>query len=505
MAKSAAHRLCGRIVSAALLTTTLTHGLRISKHTLLSLSADGTDRLVALVQEEQDAAAARGEEPPLFGAKITGGGGGGERGLPLLLLLCFWRRFVACFACLGGICPAAPAGPATLCVARKVHYHDARNMFSAGTVGILAIAGPAGDAAVQRVVQVCTACSFGCRGIHAWRWAVVSLCWRHEPEHFAGRSAAGKHLLVRSCNPRANATHVSLPRPSASCSDTQQRPAAGRTCSRARLAVQWHLAACACGGEALLQLRRQRTADPNLTCRCNNAPQMNYCKQFNAKGDERRDPKLPESVTSRAQLAAMQLNCQLPVHAFSCCPICHCRRTAGRPIAIAAASRLPARRRLSRRDAPCRVGSSPSPAAPAPAPPACGGQGAPVGRSGAGGQAMWAAGWQCCPALRLQCAAAGRCLPCQVGCGLGWACPFQLAGLTLQSPTASTTASSCAAPAAAPQPRACIRERQARRWVWSAGWCKGCSAGRLPVQLLLPLSKEEGWKQGVGSVGCSKG
>ncbi|PRW59111.1 L-arabinokinase-like isoform X2 [Chlorella sorokiniana] len=62
------------------------------------LGSEGTDRLVALVQEEQDAAVARGEEPPLFGAKITGGGCG-------------------------------------------------------GTVGILAVAGPAGDAAVQRVVQ----------------------------------------------------------------------------------------------------------------------------------------------------------------------------------------------------------------------------------------------------------------------------------------------------------------------------------------------------------------
>ncbi|KAI7840483.1 hypothetical protein COHA_005784 [Chlorella ohadii] len=62
------------------------------------LGSDGTDRLVELVQQEQDAAAARREEPALYGAKITGGGCG-------------------------------------------------------GTVGILAVAGPAGDAAVQRVVQ----------------------------------------------------------------------------------------------------------------------------------------------------------------------------------------------------------------------------------------------------------------------------------------------------------------------------------------------------------------
>lgn len=40
--------------------------------------ADGTDRLVQLVQEEHDAAVARGEEPALYGAKITGGGCGGE-------------------------------------------------------------------------------------------------------------------------------------------------------------------------------------------------------------------------------------------------------------------------------------------------------------------------------------------------------------------------------------------------------------------------------------------
>lgn len=69
-------------------------------HAALSQSpADGTDRLVDLVQAEQDAAVARGEAPALFGAKITGGGCG-------------------------------------------------------GTVGILAVAGARGEAAVQRVVQV---------------------------------------------------------------------------------------------------------------------------------------------------------------------------------------------------------------------------------------------------------------------------------------------------------------------------------------------------------------
>lgn len=41
--------------------------------------ADGTDQLVALVQEEHDAAAAGGQPPALYGAKITGGGCGGER------------------------------------------------------------------------------------------------------------------------------------------------------------------------------------------------------------------------------------------------------------------------------------------------------------------------------------------------------------------------------------------------------------------------------------------
>lgn len=39
--------------------------------------ADGTDRLVQLVQEVHDGATARGEEPALYGAKITGGGSGG--------------------------------------------------------------------------------------------------------------------------------------------------------------------------------------------------------------------------------------------------------------------------------------------------------------------------------------------------------------------------------------------------------------------------------------------
>ncbi len=52
-----------------------------ASHTLCALPnspAEGTDRLVELVQQEQDAAAARGEEPALYGAKITGGGCGGE-------------------------------------------------------------------------------------------------------------------------------------------------------------------------------------------------------------------------------------------------------------------------------------------------------------------------------------------------------------------------------------------------------------------------------------------
>ena len=57
------------------------HALRASQ-----LPADGTDRLVELVQQEQDAAAARREEPALYGAKITGGGCGGE----LLLLAGRW-------------------------------------------------------------------------------------------------------------------------------------------------------------------------------------------------------------------------------------------------------------------------------------------------------------------------------------------------------------------------------------------------------------------------------
>ncbi|PSC73262.1 L-arabinokinase-like isoform X1 [Micractinium conductrix] len=62
------------------------------------LGSDGTDRLVELVAEERAAAEAAGEEPALYGAKITGGGSG-------------------------------------------------------GTVCVLGVAGPRGEAALQRVVQ----------------------------------------------------------------------------------------------------------------------------------------------------------------------------------------------------------------------------------------------------------------------------------------------------------------------------------------------------------------
>lgn len=63
-------------------------------HALPKTPADGTDRLVELVQQEQDAAAARGEEPPLFGAKITGGGCGGEQ----------LASFTAAWAAAGAVC-----------------------------------------------------------------------------------------------------------------------------------------------------------------------------------------------------------------------------------------------------------------------------------------------------------------------------------------------------------------------------------------------------------------
>lgn len=91
------------------------------------LGSDGTDRLVQLVQEEHDAAVARGEEPALYGAKITGGGCG-------------------------------------------------------GTVCVLGVAGPRGEAALQRVVQR------------------YSLERRYEPKVFRGSSAGAAefgHLVLR--------------------------------------------------------------------------------------------------------------------------------------------------------------------------------------------------------------------------------------------------------------------------------------------------------------------
>lgn len=64
---------------------TLTH-MHIAPSCALSCCsiAEGTCRLVELVQQEQDAAVARGEEPALYGAKITGGGCGGGWALVLL-------------------------------------------------------------------------------------------------------------------------------------------------------------------------------------------------------------------------------------------------------------------------------------------------------------------------------------------------------------------------------------------------------------------------------------
>ncbi|KAL4423228.1 hypothetical protein ABPG77_000020 [Micractinium sp. CCAP 211/92] len=91
------------------------------------LGSDGTDRLVQLVQEERDAAAARGEQPALYGAKITGGGCG-------------------------------------------------------GTVCVLGVAGPRGEAAVTRVVQR------------------YSLERRYEPKVFRGSSAGAAefgYLVLR--------------------------------------------------------------------------------------------------------------------------------------------------------------------------------------------------------------------------------------------------------------------------------------------------------------------
>ncbi|KAL4434317.1 hypothetical protein ABPG75_000758 [Micractinium tetrahymenae] len=91
------------------------------------LGSDGTDRLVELVQEEHDAAVARGEEPALYGAKITGGGCG-------------------------------------------------------GTVCVLGVAGPRGEAAFQRVVQ---------------RYSQER---RYEPKVFRGSSAGAAefgHLVLR--------------------------------------------------------------------------------------------------------------------------------------------------------------------------------------------------------------------------------------------------------------------------------------------------------------------
>lgn len=408
---------------------------------------------MALAQEEQDAAAARGKETPLFGAKITGGGGGGEWGLPLLL----------CYA--GQLCRLVSSSAlAEFSLRRQLVLQrclwPAMSTTMTQETCFLQARSASWRLRARQAMQPCSewcryAAVLGCRGIHACARAAISC---------RGTLSVARTRAFRwqICCRQAFATAQQRPAPrvpslcpSASCSDTQQRPAAGRTCSRARLAVQWHLAACACGGEALLQLRRQRTADPNLTCRCNNALQMNYCNLMQREMN-RETPSCPNQLLHVLNLlqCSSTANCLCMLSVVVPSAIAAAQLAAH--IAIAAASRLPARRRLSRRDTPCRVGSSPSPAAPAPAPPACGGQGAPVGRSAAGGQAMWAAGWQCCPALRLHGAAAGRCLPCQAGCWLGGAGRAISAGwLTLRSPTASTRASSCAPPAGAPRPRAC--------------------------------------------------
>lgn len=45
------------------------------------LGADGTDRLVQLVQEAQHSKSSRTEDGTLYGAKITGGGCGGTVGV----------------------------------------------------------------------------------------------------------------------------------------------------------------------------------------------------------------------------------------------------------------------------------------------------------------------------------------------------------------------------------------------------------------------------------------
>ena len=66
------------------------------------LGSDGTDRIVALVQDEARAAAARGEAPPLHGAKITGGGSGGA---PATLSCC---------------CGSAPEARSAICSAMAV-------------------------------------------------------------------------------------------------------------------------------------------------------------------------------------------------------------------------------------------------------------------------------------------------------------------------------------------------------------------------------------------------
>lgn len=91
------------------------------------------------MQEEQDAAAAAGQEPALFGAKITGGGCGGER------LLAPWPPFPPIVLARAGGCGVLPllTEPAAFC---------SPPLPNAGTVGILAVAGPAGEAAVARVV-----------------------------------------------------------------------------------------------------------------------------------------------------------------------------------------------------------------------------------------------------------------------------------------------------------------------------------------------------------------
>lgn len=143
------------------------------------LGAEGTDRLVQLVAEERAAAVAAGEQPAVHGAKITGGGSGGggscrgaaetQRGLTCCVgnFASWWGRRFLCTACRQPESIHAAAHTRCRCCRRPL----------AGTVCILAAAGPSGDAAVQRIVQVCRA------RLPALAAAAVGMLQLHLPSH----------------------------------------------------------------------------------------------------------------------------------------------------------------------------------------------------------------------------------------------------------------------------------------------------------------------------------